>query len=263
MLVAVTRAVAPSIGRCELTHLSRTAIDVPRAIGEHGGYETALQDAGCRIVRARPEPDLPDSVFVEDTAVVVDEVAVITRPGAESRRRETASTAEVLGAYRRLVSIEEPGTLDGGDVLVAGRTVLVGAGGRSNAEGVRQLQKALAPFDYLVQAVEVTGCLHLKSAATLVSDSQVLVNPAWIDARVFGRLEPVLVDGREPFAANAVRAGARVLHGAAHVRTRERLLGLGIDVVPVGLGELAKAEGALTCCSLIFAAAAQAPGIAG
>ena len=204
MRIALTRAVPPSLDRCELTHLARSPIDVALAARQHAAYEDALRAAGCTVVRIPPEPDQPDSVFVEDTAVVLDEVAVITRPGAPSRRAETASTAAALRAYRRLVTIETPGTLDGGDVLVAGKTVFVGAGERSNADGVRQLAQHLAPFGYDVRGVGVAGCLHLKSAATLVSASSVLVNPSFVDLRAFEPLEAIAIAPEEPAAANAL-----------------------------------------------------------
>jgi dimethylargininase len=252
MLTALTRAVSPSLARCELTHLARSPIDVSLARRQHEAYEEALRQAGCAVVRIRAEPDLPDAVFVEDTAVVFDEVAVVTRPGAPSRRPETESTREALAAYRPVERITEPGTLDGGDVLVAGRTVFVGSGGRSNEAGIVQLGRLLAPFDYRVVAVAAAGCLHLKSAATLLTDSDVLVNPAWVGPHVFRPLQPVPIDPLEPFAANALRVGGSLLHGAAHPRTRERIERIGITVVPVDLGELAKAEGALTCCSLLI-----------
>jgi len=252
VLIALTRAVAPSITRCELTHLARTPIDVDLAIRQHEAYEAALRQVGCSVVRVSPEPDLPDSVFIEDTAVVLDELAVVTRPGAESRRRETESTASALRAYRDVVAIEGPGTLDGGDVLVAGKAVYVGVGARSNPDGLRQLERHLAPFGYEVRGVEVAGCLHLKSAATLVSASSVLVNPAWVDPKVFEPLEPIPVDPGEPSAANALSIDGRVLYNPAYDRTCAILESRGMNVIPVNLGELAKAEGALTCCSLIF-----------
>jgi dimethylargininase len=252
MPTALTRAVAPSIARCELTHLARSPIDVDLAARQHESYEQALRDAGWTVTRLHPEPELPDSVFVEDAAVVLDEVAVVTRPGAPSRRPETASVAEALARYRRVARIVEPGTLDGGDVLVAGRSVFVGVGARSNAEGLEQFRRILAPFGYRVAPVSVRGCLHLKSAATLVSESHVLVNPGWVDPDEFTPLEPVPIDPDEAFAANALLAGRRLLHGAAFARTRLRLERLGLAVVPVDLGELAKAEGALTCCSLLI-----------
>jgi dimethylargininase len=252
MRIAITRAVPESFERCELTHLARSPIDVGLAARQHAAYEDALRSAGCTIVRIRPEPDLPDSVFVEDTAVVLDEVAVITRPGARSRRRETESTAAALAAHRRLVAIEEPGTLDGGDVLVAGKIAYVGAGARSNADGVRQFARHLAPFGYEVRSLEVVGCLHLKSAATLVSRSSVLVNPAFVDPRVFAPLEPVLVAPEEPSAANALLVGGVVIYTPTCPRTLGVLERHGARVIPVDLGEIAKAEGALTCCSLVF-----------
>jgi len=252
MLIALTRAVAPSINRCELTHVSRAPIDVALAVRQHEQYEAALREAGCSIAHAAPEPDLPDSVFIEDTAVVCDEVAVVTRPGAASRRPETAAVAAALRAFRRVETIDAPGTLDGGDVLVAGRTVYVGVGARSNVEGARQLEERLSPYGYEVRPVQVNGCLHLKSAATLVSPAAVLVNPAWVDARVFASLDPVVVDPGEPFAANALLLGDRILYSPAYPRTRALLERRGLRVVPVDLSELAKAEGALTCCSLVF-----------
>ena len=252
MRIALTRAVPQSLERCELTHLARSPIDVTLAARQHAAYEDALRAAGCTVVRIPPEPDRPDAVFVEDTAVVLDEVAVITRPGAPSRRGETAATAAALGAYRRRVTIEEPGTLDGGDVIVAGQVVFVGVGARSNADGVRQLVRHLAPFGYDVRGIEVAGCLHLKSAATLVSASSVLVNASFVDPRVFEPLEAVAIAPEEPSAANALLVGGAVIYSPAYPRTLGILERRGARVVLVDLGELAKAEGALTCCSIIF-----------
>jgi dimethylargininase len=254
MRFALTRAVPQSLDRCELTHLARRPIDVALAARQHAAYEDALRAAGCAVVRIPPEPDRPDSVFVEDTAVVLDEVAVISRPGAPSRRGETASTAAALRAWRSLVTIEDPGTLDGGDVLVAGKSVFVGVGGRSNADGVRQFARHLAPFGYDVRGIEVAGCLHLKSAATLVSASSVLVNPSFVDPQVFAPLEAVPVAAEEPSAANALLVGGQVIYSPAHPRTLDILQRRGARVVLVDLGELAKAEGALTCCSIVFEA---------
>jgi dimethylargininase len=255
MLIALTRSVPASINRCELTHVERAPIDLARAERQHELYERALGLAGCMVRRIRPEPDLPDSVFVEDAAVVFDGVAVIARPGAPSRRPETASVAAALSPFRRLEAISEPATLDGGDVLVIGTEVFVGVGGRTNVEGVAELERLVAPSGYRVRAVEVTGCLHLKSAATRVAEGVVLVNPAWVDPAVFGPLERIEIDPAEPFAANALQVGRTLLHGAGYPRTSERLERRGIPVTAVDLSELAKAEGALTCCSLVFESA--------
>lgn len=196
-------------------------------------------------------PDLPDSVFVEDAAVVFGEVAVITRPGAVSRRGETASVAGVLAKYRPLRFIEAPGTVDGGDVLRAGRRVYVGLSSRTNAEGVAQLRALLVPFDYPVEAVETTGCLHLKSAVTALADDWLLVNGAWIDLARFGGFRLTAVEPAEPFAANVLRVGDRVLCAAAFPRTRARLDAQRLNTVAVDVSELSKAEAGLTCCSLL------------
>jgi dimethylargininase len=252
MLIALVREVSPTIAQCELTHLAREPLDPARAAAEHHGYARVLGELGCDVQWIPPTPALPDAVFVEDTAVVVDEVAVITRPGALSRRPETHSMAEALAPYRRVVAIEAPGTLDGGDVLRVGRVLYVGRSARTNAEGIAQLARHLAPHGYAVRAVETRGCLHLKSAVTELADGMLLVNPAWVEPRDFSEFTLVEVDPAEPQAANALRVGGRVVHAAAWARTRERLERCGVRTVPVDVSELAKAEAGVTCCSVIF-----------
>ena len=262
-MIALTRAVPPSIARCELTHLARAPIDLERARAQHEAYEETLADLGCTIERLAEEPDLPDSVFVEDTAVVLDEVAVITHPGAASRRAETTAVASALAAHRPLCRIEAPATLDGGDVLRVGRRLWVGRSERSNDEGIGRLAQLLGPQDYRVEAMELRDCLHLKTAVTAVSDGLLLANPAWLgdDAlAAFGAagLDVVEVDPEEPFAANALRIGATVVFPAAFARTAERLRRRGLALRTVEVDEIAKAEGGVTCCSLVFATAGPA-----
>ena len=248
MIIALTRAVPPSIVHCELSHLARTPIDVERAVLQHREYELALERQGCRVERIAPEPEMPDSVFVEDTAIVLDEIAVITRPGAESRRGETRSMADALKPYRKLVSIEEPGTLDGGDVLRVGGLLFAGLSDRTNAEGVRQLRQLAAN----VEGIPVTKCLHLKSTVSEVAEETLLINPNWIDREHFRRYRLIEVDPSEEFAANALRLGSGVIYPSEFPRTRERLERAGIQVWDVPAGELAKAEGGVTCCSVTF-----------
>jgi dimethylargininase len=252
MLIAITREVSPSIGRCELTHVPRDVIDVDVARAQHRRYEECLAALGCAVQRLPADPDLPDSVFVEDTAVVLDEVAVITRPGAASRRPETRAIAEALEPYRRLLYVEAPGTVDGGDVLRVGRTLFVGASGRSNQAGIAQVRALLAPFGYTVQEVPVSGCLHLKSAVTQVAEDALLINRAWVNTEPFEHLHLVDVDPAEPLAANALLVGGVVVYPAAYPRTRERLEARGVACRVVDVSELAKAEGAVTCCSLVL-----------
>lgn len=252
MLIALTRAVPPSINRCELTHVGREPIDLALALTQHERYERALQSLGCTIQRVAPEPDLPDSVFVEDTAIVLDEIAVITRPGAESRRGETSAVGDALGPYRDLALIEPPGTLDGGDVLRIGSRIYVGRSRRSNDDGIRQLEHTLKPLGYTVVPVPVNGCLHLKSAITQVASGTVLFNPAWVSTTMFGDVDRIEIDPREPFAANALLVNETVLVSSAYPRTRELLERRGIPVHAIETTELAKGEGGVTCCSLIF-----------
>jgi len=254
VLIAITRKVSSSLALCELTHLSRTSINIERARAQHHDYEACLAELVDKVIQLDEEADLPDAVFVEDTCVVLDELAVITRPGAPSRRPETASVGQILGRYRTLHFIEAPGTVDGGDVLRLGRTLFVGKTSRSNDAGIEQLRAFVKPAGYDVVAVTLRGCLHLKSAATAVAERTVLLNPGWVDARLFEDFAVVSVDPSEPAAGNALLVSNKVVFPASYPKTRERLELANIHVEPVDLSEFAKAEGGVTCCSVIFQA---------
>jgi dimethylargininase len=252
VFVALTRAVSRALASCELTHLDRVAIDVERARAQHRAYERALTDAGGHVQQLDAGEDMPDSVFIEDIAVVFDDLAIVTRPGAESRRGEVAAVADALAAHRPLHHIQPPGTVDGGDVLVVGRRVFAGLSTRTNAAGVAQLRRVLAPRGYTVCATSVTGCLHLKSAVTALDEATLLVNATWIDRSAFAGFSLVEVDPLEPSAANALRLDDRVIFPSAFPRTARLLERRGLRVALVEADELAKAEGAVTCCSLII-----------
>lgn len=252
MRVALTREVSSAFAACELTHLPRVAINVARAREQHRAYEKALDDLGCLVERLPAGDDMPDSVFIEDIAVVVDELAVITRPGAEARRRESLAVADALSRYRPAWFIDPPGTLDGGDVLVAGRRVFVGRSARTNDEGVDQLRRVLAVHGYSVVGVRVTGCLHLKSAVTAVGDNLLLMNPGWVSREAFAGFDLIDVHPGEADAANALKIAERVVFSASFPLTADTLRRRGIQLRMVDASELAKAEGAVTCCSLIF-----------
>lgn len=261
-LVALVREVSPRLAACELTHLARQPIDYERACLQHASYVDLLVTLGCTLRPLRPTPDLPDSVFVEDTAVVLDELAIVTRPGAASRRAETATVDPVLREYRPVRVVTAPGTLDGGDVLVAGKQIFIGLSSRSNRAAVEQVRRWVEPAGYRVHAVVMTGCLHLKSAATEVGDRLLLVNPAGVDPSRFAGMDIVEVDPAEPQAANALRVGDAVVFPVAFPATLRRLQAAGVTTHGIDLSELAKAEGAVTCCSLIFrtvSAATPAP----
>jgi dimethylargininase len=250
--VALTREVSPALARCELTHVERERIDIDRARAQHRAYEEVLRAMGCDVRRLPAAPDMPDGVFVEDTAVVFDELAIVTRPGAASRRAEVPSVAETLASYRPLRAIEAPATLDGGDVLVVGRSVFVGLSTRTNDDGARQLAAALAAHGYEVRPLAVSACLHLKTAVTRIGPAAVLLNPDWVDAGAFDAFERIEIHPGEPWAANALAVGGILLHPAAFPRTRERLVARGLEVRALDVSELAKAEGGVTCCSLVL-----------
>ncbi len=203
-------------------------------------------------MRLAEESALADSVFVEDTAIVLDEIALITRPGAQSRRGETPTVAQALGQYRELAYLQAPATLDGGDVLRVDRTVYVGISTRSNEAAVQQLRDLLPRFGYRVQSVPVFGCLHLKSAVTQLAEGLLLVNPQFIDPSHFPGVDFLPVDPAEPFAANAMMIGEEVIYSASHPATASRMREHGVRVQTVEMSEMEKAEGAVTCCSLVF-----------
>ena len=251
MRLAITRDVSPRFNECELTHIDRTPIDVIVARSQHHGYVQAIKEIGLAVLELPAEPDLPDSVFVEDTAVVLPEVALITNPGADSRKPETKSITQALSPYRELVFIESPGSLDGGDVLVLGKRIFVGLSTRSNVAAVEQMNQLLGTYGYKTQGVEMHDCLHLKSAVTSVDDTTLLINRKWVDVDNFEGFKYIDVDESEPFAGNCLPLGDSLIFPVIFPKTAARLTERGYKIKSVVVDELAKAEGAVTCCSLI------------
>ena len=252
MTIAITRKISPRFNECEVTHIGRTPIDLDVARAQHEEYVNALASLGCQVIELPEEPDLPDSVFVEDTAFILPEAAVITRPGADSRKPETESIIRALSPHRPLVRVTEPGTVDGGDVLVLGKNIYIGISTRSNDSAVRQLQELLAKYGYTVTAVEMHDCLHLKTALTKVDDKTLLINPNWVDTSHFKGFDWIEVDPSEPFAANCLPVGDGIIFPTAFPKTKQRLEQKGYKIQAVNVAELAKAEGAVTCCSLVL-----------
>ncbi len=251
MATALTRHISPKLSECELTHLDRQPIDIQKAKEQQHLYEKALEKMGYSIRRLPSTPELPDGVFVEDTAVVFDELAIITRPGANSRRPETESMAEVLKEYRELHYIKDPGTIDGGDVLVLGKRVYIGISKRTNREAIHQFDKILKPYGYDVHGIEVTDCLHLKTALAPLENDLLLINPDWVDGELFQGYHTITIHPDEPYGANVMRRDNWALCPEAFPRTAELLVGRGYDVITVDQSEMAKAEAGLTCCSVI------------
>jgi dimethylargininase len=254
MLTAITRAVSPAMVNCELSFISRQPIDLQIASAQHQAYERLLEKLGARVVSLPAEPALPDSMFVEDPAIVLDELAVIFPLGTESRRPEAASLDEAISKFRKLERVTLPGTLEGGDVLRIDRRLFVGLTKRSNAEGIRQLAAILAPHHYEVIAVPVTGCLHLKSAVTFLGRDTLLANRTWFDTAPLSSYNWIDVDPAEPHAANALALADTIIFPQSFPRTRARIESAGFHVSLLDISELQKAESGLTCSSLIFEA---------
>ena len=254
MLTAITRAVSPALVNCELTFVARQPIDLSKAREQHRAYEQTLQSLGARVISLPAEPDLPDSMFVEDPAIVLDELAVILSLGTASRRPEAASLAQALSAFRKLEYVKAPGSLEGGDVLRIDRKVFVGVTRRTNTEGIRQLSEILGPHHYEIIPVDVSGCLHLKSAVTYLGRNTLLANRAWFDVSPFAGFEWIDVAPAEPHAANALALNGSVIFPASFPQTRARLESRGFSILPIDISELQKAESGLTCSSLLFSA---------
>lgn len=252
MLTAITRGVSPRMDNCELTYLSRERIEVEKARRQQKAYEQFLVDNGVRVLPLPAEPELPDAVFVEDTAVVVDEVAVIPTMGAASRQPEVESTARTLKSFRPLEFINGGGTLEGGDVMRIGRTLYVGVSSRTNRDGIAQLQNILRPFDYQVKPVGVTGCLHLKTGCTYLGKETVLANSAWVDTAALDGFDVIEVPAGESWAGNALTVNGVALLPASCPQTVQMLRRRGFDVRTIDVSEFGKAEGSLTCLSIIF-----------
>jgi dimethylargininase len=252
MLTAITRGVSPGIVHCELTYIQRAPIDFAKAQAQHRNYEKLLESLGVHVISLPAEPTLPDSMFVEDPAIVLDELAVILPLGMDSRRPEGVSLAQALTPFRKLAHVDLPGTLEGGDVLRIGRKLYAGLSSRSNAEGIRQLAAIVAPYGYDVIAARVTRCLHLKSAVTHLGGKTLLANRARFDPTPFVGYHWIDVDPLEPHAANALAVGNTVIFPASFPRTRARIEAAGFHVTLADISELQKAESGLSCSSLLF-----------
>jgi len=263
MLVAITRLPGPELERCELTHLERRPIDFPRARDQHRAYQSALRVRGIEVIELPGDPALPDGVFVEDAAVVLDEIAVITRPTPLSRRAETAAIEAALRRFRPIARLPEGAFLEGGDVLRVRRVLFVGQTTRTGAAGLRAFAGIVAPLGYSVVPVRVSGCLHLKSACCALDDKTVLVNRVWVDAGALAGPRLVDLPVEEPAGANVLRLPGAVAVSTAFPRTLELARSLGYPTIALDVSELHKAESGLTCMSLVFDAESPAAFSAG
>lgn len=252
-LAALVHVPSPRMDEAVRTHVPHETIDVARVAEQHDGYRRMLEGCGVEVRVLDANREHPDCVFVEDTAIVLDELAIVASMGAPSRAREPSGIEPALRLYREeVVRIEPPATIEGGDVLRVGRKLLVGVTSRTNALGLVALAEIVRPRGYVVVPVRVSGCLHLKTACTALPDGTLLVNPAWIDLGSLLGFELLGVHEDEPHAANVLLAGDVVCTGTSSPGTVEEIRRRGFDVRTTDLSELAKAEGCATCLSLVF-----------
>jgi dimethylargininase len=254
MLIALTHLPSPKMAECELTYVARAVIDHGRIMEQHEGYCQMLRRCGAEVRTLEVNLEYPDCTFIEDTAIVLDELAVLMSMGAASRRAELAGIEPELRKYRDVQRIELPATIDGGDVLCIGRTLLVGLSSRTNSLGVNGLKAIVCRHGYRVIPVQLRDCLHLKSACTALPDGRLLVNPEWLVCDSLKEFGLVPIPKEEPWAADILLLGQTVCVAVEHPQTASLISGLGVAVETTALSEFAKAEGGVTCLSLLVEA---------
>ena len=247
MKTAITRAVSPTIGRCQLTYMSRQPIDYHKAVQQHSAYRHALREMGLEVICLPAQADLPDAVFVEDNALVLDELAIIGATAVPSRKPELSSMGSFLARHRQVHSLGEGIAFEGGDVIRQGRTLYVGQSGRTCLDAIVRLSEILEGFDYRVKPVKVSQCLHLSTGASFISSDTILVNPEWIDLSIFAGCKIIETPQDEPWAANALAVNGSVLVPDGFPKTCELLTSHGFSVRVVDVSEFLKAEAGVTC----------------
>jgi dimethylargininase len=251
--IAITHHPSPRMQEGQRTYVDREAVvDMERARSQHERYRALLADCGAEVRVLDVNTNHPDAVFVEDTAVVLDEVAVMMSMGAASRRAEPAGIEPELRKYREIQRVQLPATIDGGDVFRVGGMLFVGRSERTNAAGIDRLTEIGRRYGYEVAGVRMHDCLHLKSGCTPLPDGRLLVNPAWIETSDLEGFRLVPVPAEEAFSADVLSIDQRVLMAAAFPRTAELVTSLGFEVRTLDLSEFAKVEGGVTCMSLVF-----------
>ena len=242
MLTAFTRAVSPRISECELTFIDRQPINFERAVQQHQQYEEMLRSLGVGVLQIPADDQCPDSCFLEDTALVLDEIAVLTRPGSDARRAEVTGVAPAIRKHCETVQIEAPATFEGGDVLRIGRDLFVGVTSRTTSEGIEALRKHVEPFGYRVHPVIVPGALHLKSVCTALDERTILADATRVDLLPLSKYEVIEVPAEEWMAANVLLVNGRVCLHSGFRKTIGLLQQRGIEVRTVDISEFLKAK---------------------
>lgn len=249
---ALVRKPADNFGDGLTTAVWTDPPDLEKMRAQHAAYTDLLEELGLTVLMLDADPAFPDGHFVEDAAVVFPEAAVITRPGAASRRGETEVVASVLARHRPLRFIDPPGTLDGGDVLMVGRRFFIGLSSRTNAAGATRLADILQGFGYAASFVSVEDGLHLKSGVNAIADGRLIVAPLFATHPAFDSYEKIVVDGEEAYAANTLWINGCLIMPAGYPKTRRKLAALGQDIRELETGETRKMDGGLTCLSIRF-----------
>lgn len=255
MLRALTHKVSPRIAECEVTFIDRSPIDLRLAVRQHDDYCDALKRLGVVVDELSENESYPDSCFVEDTAIVVEGLAIICSMGVASRRGETKLIERELSKYREIARISLPATIEGGDVLRVGKKIFVGQSSRTNLEGVEELTRILEPRGYRVVRVRTKESLHLKSACTAIDEETLFVNPEWVELDAFRGFKLAYTPAEEPWSANLLRVGASVCVQAGFPRALELIERVAERVEVIDMSELRKAEAGLTCSSIVFESA--------
>jgi dimethylargininase len=250
--IALTHTPSPALEAGQRTFIDRTVLDYETTLRQHADYCQLLEKLGISVHKLTANAALPDSTFIEDTAVVLDEAAVLTSMGTAARRAELSAVEKELQPFRQIERIALPATLEGGDVLRVGRTLLVGLSARTNSEGILALEKIVRPYGYQVIAVRAHGCLHLKTACTALPDGSLLVNPDWLDLEPLRFYDLIRVPLTEPWAANTLSIGKTVCMPACQEQTADLVRSRGFTVATTDLSEFAKAEGGITCLSILL-----------
>jgi len=251
-MLALTHIPSPTLDHGQRTHVAREVVDYELALRQHADYCRMLRECGAEVETLDVNCDQPDGTFIEDTAVVLDEIAVLTSMGTAARRMEPSRIEPELRKYREIERIEPPANLEGGDVLRIGRTILIGLSERTNISGVQAFESIVRRFGYRVLPVQVRQCLHLKTACTALPDGRLLINPSWMKLKSLHGFDTLAVADDEPWAANTLPINNRVLISSANPQTAEMLRRLSFDVCTLSLSEFAKVEGCVTCLSLLF-----------
>ncbi len=251
-MLALVHVPSPALDAGQRTYVNRASVDADAAARQHRNYVQSLSAAGAKVVSLDVNADEPDGVFIEDVAIILGEVAVLTTMGTTARQAEPARVRSTLEQHRQVQAIEQPARIEGGDVLRVGRQLIVGLSKRTDDAGLEALSDIAKPLGYSITPVPVKECLHLKTACTALPDGRLLVNPNWIDTDAISAFQHVWIPPEEPWGANTLPLGNTVVLPTAHVETAELIQNLGFPVQQVDISEFAKVEGGVTCLSLII-----------